>query len=215
MDIFSKLSNISRIKRLELFHKLFSPGKQTRILDIGAEINPNGNRGVQLIDSFPWKNNITAVNLSKKHIDLINRYYPQVESVVADACKLPWPDNYFDIVYSNAVIEHVGRFQRQRKMAGEIMRVGKKWFVATPNRWYPFEFHLRLPFVSWIPYQNYHWVSRIVKYNHISNKYTFINKDKPDFRLMTAKELKRCFPGSKVIKHRITFMPETLITIGI
>jgi hypothetical protein len=38
-------------------------------------------------------------------------------------------------------------------MAAEIMRVGKKWFITTPNRWFPFEFHLRLPVVSWLPYK--------------------------------------------------------------
>ena len=33
-------------------------------------------------------------------------------------------------------------------------------------------------------------------------------------RLMTAKELEQCFPGSKIIKQRVTFMAEALITVG-
>ena len=56
-----------------------------RVLDVGAEINPNGERGLQLIDSYPWKRNITAVNLMPEHIKLIKKHYPEVNAVVADA----------------------------------------------------------------------------------------------------------------------------------
>jgi len=60
--------------------------------------------------------------------------------LLGDALDLRWPDKYFDAVYSNAAIEHVGDFDSQKRMAAEVMRVGKRWFVTTPNRWYPFEF---------------------------------------------------------------------------
>jgi SAM-dependent methyltransferase len=184
-----------------------------KILDVGAEINPNSDRGLQLIDSYSWKNNIYVVNILPEHVLCIKKRYPQVNAVVGDACKLPWPDKYFDIVYSNAVIEHVGDFTRQRQMASEIMRVGKRWFVSTPNRWYPFEFHLRLPFVTWFPGEAYLSAARVVRYNHARGKYTFGNC-RANFRLMTTKELKICFPNSRVIKNRVTFMAETLIAIG-
>lgn len=184
-----------------------------RILDVGAEINPNGDRDLQLIDSYPWKNKISVVNLSPEHISFIKQYYPEIEAVVGDACKIPWPDKYFDIVYSNAVIEHVGDFEKQKQMAAEIMRVGKCWFVTTPNRWYPFEFHMRLPFVTWLPGNSYLWAGRLVSYNHIRKKYMFGVKQS-GIRLLTIRELKKCFPTSKIIKQRITFMPETLIAIG-
>ena len=213
MSLFSKLSYISRAHKLELFNRILAPTEQMSILDIGAEINPNGSRGLQLIDSYPWKSNITAVNISPEHIRFIKRHYPEINVVVADACELPWPDKYFDIVYSNAVIEHVGDFESQKKLAAEIMRVGKRWFVATPNRWYPFEFHLRLPFVTWLPGDTYLWTARILRYNHVRNKYTFGN-GKADFRLMTAKELQCCFPGSRIIRQRVTLMAETLISVG-
>jgi ubiquinone/menaquinone biosynthesis C-methylase UbiE len=144
----------------------------------------------------------------------MKQYYPEVEAVVGDALDLPWPDKYFDAVYSNAVIEHVGDFEAQKKMAAEIMRVGKRWFVTSPNRWYPFEFHMRLPFVTWLPGKSYLWAARIVSYNHAYKRYMFGKRHYDDLRLLTARQLKCCFPDSKIIKQRVTFMAETLIAIG-
>jgi SAM-dependent methyltransferase len=167
MSLFSRLSYISRRRKLQLFYKLINPLQETRVLDIGAEINPDRTGDLQLIDSYPWKKNITAVNLSREHILKIKMYYPEIDGQVGNACNLPWPDKHFDVVYSNAVIEHVGEFDNQKKMAAEAVRVGKRWFVATPNRWYPFEFHLRLPLVTWLPRHGYLWAGRIVSYNHV------------------------------------------------
>jgi ubiquinone/menaquinone biosynthesis C-methylase UbiE len=198
---------------LQLFNQLLNPTEQTKILDIGAEINPDNKSVVQFIDNYPWKNNVSALNLSSQHISLIKRHYPEIDARVGDACDLPWSDNHFDIVFSNAVIEHLGSFEKQKKMADEIMRVGKSWFVTTPNRWYPFEFHMRLPFVTWLPRSGYIRIGRIISYNHMKRKYvTGISRD--NLRLMTARELNHCFPTSRIIRQRVTFMPETLICIG-
>ena len=214
MSLFSILSYKSRLKKLDLFNELMSPTQDMKILDVGAEINPGGDRTLQLIDSYLWKENITAANISEEHISLINNYHPEIDTKVADACNLPWPDNCFDIVYCNAVIEHVGDFEKQKKMASEIMRVGKHWFVTTPNRWYPFEFHLRLPFVTWLPGDAYLWCGKIVHYSHVGRKYVFGDSKDYNLRLLSFGEMKTCFSDSKIIKQRITFMPETVIAVG-
>ncbi|MEN6384977.1 MAG: class I SAM-dependent methyltransferase [Phycisphaerales bacterium] len=213
MGLFTKLSLVSRKRKLELFYRTMAPSESKKVLDVGAEINPTSDRGLQLIDSYQWKNNISAVNLSSAHIDRIKHFYPQIDARVGDACKLPWPDKYFDIVYCNAVIEHLGNFINQKKMAKEIMRVGKSWFVATPNRWYPFEFHLRLPFITWFPGNFYLLAGRFCSYCHVKKKYVF-GLSRNDLRLMTSKELKQSFLDSKILKQRITFMAETLIVFG-
>jgi hypothetical protein len=98
-------------------------------------------------------------------------------------------------------------------MASEIMRVGKRWFVTTPNRWFPFEFHMRLPFVTWLPGRNYLRIGNIISYNHLRGKY-MLGVKRDDLRLMSAGELRKCFPSSSIVKQRVTFMAETLIAIG-
>jgi 2-polyprenyl-3-methyl-5-hydroxy-6-metoxy-1,4-benzoquinol methylase len=213
MGLFSRLSYISRKKKLDLFYEVINPSEQMRVLDVGAEINPNGDRGLQLIDSYPWKKNISAVNISRECVSDIKHSYPEIDARLGDACSLPWPDGYFDAVYCNAVIEHVGDFENQKKMASEVMRVGKRWFVSTPNRWYPFEFHLRLPFVTWLPGHSYLRIGRLIGYDHVQQRYVF-GADHSGTRLMTAKELKRCFLTSRIIKQRVTFMAETLVVVG-
>jgi hypothetical protein len=190
-----------------------APTADMKVLDIGGKVDPSGIHGLQLIDSYPWKNMISAINLSENDIATIKRTCPEVEAVVGDACKLPWPTNHFDIVYSNAVIEHLGSLEKQKKMADEIARVGKRWFICTPNRWYLFEFHMRLPFVTWLPGNTYLRIGRFLSYSHAEGKYVS-GVSRNDLRLLSAKELSSCFPGSRIIKQRITFMPETLIVVG-
>jgi len=213
MSCFSHFSAISRKRKVEQFSELMKPSETDKILDVGGEVESSSCKSCQFIDAFPHKENISVVNISTVHIEAIAKQYPEVDARVGDACNLPWPDDYFDVVYSNAVIEHVGGYERQKKMASEVMRVGRKWFVTTPNRWYPFEFHMRLPFVTWLPFHVYMKFGRIIWYNHVSKRYVFGRK-RDDFRLMTAHELEMCFSGSRIIKQRVTFMPETLIAVG-
>lgn len=70
---------------------------------------------------------------------------------------LPYPDNYFDLVLVNAVVEHLPLENRYeyvdayyRKLAGG----GLICFFDTPNRAFPKEFHtIGMPFIQWLPPQ--------------------------------------------------------------
>jgi len=64
-----------------------------------------------------------------------------IEYVAADALDLPFAANEFDLVYSNAVIEHVGGIEEQRRFIAEHARVGRGWIATTPNRLFPVESH--------------------------------------------------------------------------
>jgi hypothetical protein len=211
--IFNKLSKLSREKKNKLFFSKIQPDEKTRIIDIGAQVEGCNTDTTQLIDIYPWKENITAVNIFPEHIEDIKRKYPQVNAQVADALFLPYPDKYFDVAYSNAVIEHVGGVKEQRKFASEIMRVAKSYFVTTPNRWYPFEFHLRLPLVTLLPGDMYLKVGNIVRFNHVQQKYMWFTGEVTGLQLLSKRELLECFPDAAIIQSQITFMPETLIAV--
>jgi hypothetical protein len=66
--------------------------------------------------------------------------------------RLPFDDGKFDWVYCNALIEHVGSFERQYELLKELTRVARKGvFVTTGNRWHPIEFNTGLPLLHWLP----------------------------------------------------------------
>ncbi len=67
---------------------------------------------------------------------------------------LPFPDDSFDVVITNHVIEHVGEWDEQCKHLAEVHRVLQQdgtGYLAVPNRWMVVEPHYRLPFLSWLP----------------------------------------------------------------
>ena len=67
------------------------------------------------------------------------------------SAKLPFGDGSFDFVFSNSAIEHLRTPERQRRFAVEVARVGKRYCVQTPNRWFPLESHLLTPWVHYLP----------------------------------------------------------------
>ena len=72
---------------------------------------------------------------------------------VGDAVDMPGiSDGAFDVVFSNSVIEHVETYENQRRMAAEIRRVGRRYFVQTPNRHFPLEPHFLVPGFQLLPY---------------------------------------------------------------
>lgn len=56
----------------------------------------------------------------------------------------------FDLVLSIAVLEHVGSFDRQAEVIAQV-RKAPYFFVTTPNRYFPVEFHTFLPLIHWLP----------------------------------------------------------------
>ncbi|MEZ5228707.1 MAG: methyltransferase domain-containing protein [Acidimicrobiales bacterium] len=67
--------------------------------------------------------------------------------VQADGRALPFPDASFDLVISNAVIEHVGQVRDQAIFVAEHRRVGRAAVITTPNRHFPIEAHTGAVFV--------------------------------------------------------------------
>ena len=130
----------------------------------------------------------------------IEATFPNVTSIVGDARDMhEFKDEEFEVVFSNAVIEHVGSFEQQRQMAEEVQRVGKRYIIETPNRYFPIEPHVLIPFFQFLPldlkvFLATHSPSWGWKAAHIEELRTI--------RLMSEKELRSVFPGARVSKEK-------------
>jgi SAM-dependent methyltransferase len=139
--------------------------------------------------------------------------------IFADGRHLPFRDKSFDVVFSNSVIEHVGNSFRQEQFAKEIARVGVRYFVQTPNRWFPVEHHLLMPLVHFLPRQ---WQQRLVRKFTIwdwvarprpDQRVFFIEHYLRDIRLLDGRAMRRLFPDARLIRERFLGFTKSLIAV--
>jgi len=194
-----KFRQKSRERKYQLFIQQLNPKPDEIIVNIGA-----GN-GLFLESIYNRRDKIIALDIEIVMLHDLKRKYPEVQCIVADAKALPFKNKSVNILFSNAVIEHVGSISYQHKFAEEIQRVSEKYFVTCPNKYFPFEFHYRLPFYQFIPKSVQKWL--FDKF-HIGLWYE--NKWE-DINLLSARQLKKYFPGTTIVKQRVTLCAETLI----
>lgn len=195
-------SRRSRMGKFELFDSLFKPRPEDRILDVGAD--PQLFSRYTFEDYYPHQERITGGSIDFEMVREARKCYPKAQYAIFDGCSLPFPDKSFDIVFSNAVIEHIVGRERQQAFAREAMRVGKSWFITTPNYWFPLEVHYLLPFMQFLPDGARKIYSRISP--NATIKGTLI-----DLSLLSARDVHQFFPTSEIAKMRVTFWPETLV----
>lgn len=106
-------------RKLEVFKELIGQQKPKTILDIGCA---SGTMTNNISQTLP-KSKITAVDVYPAAIDYAKRKYPHIRFLVADAHKLPFKDNLFDLVICYETIEHV---VNPAMVLKEIRRVAKK-----------------------------------------------------------------------------------------
>jgi len=145
-----KLALKKRLTMLQTFMKEFPSATLEHILDAGVTADKSALSSNYLEKFFPEKNKITA--LSNQEASFLEQEYPGVRFRHGDVRHLPFQDKEMDVVFSSAVIEHIGNDENQQRMIAECVRVAKKGvFITTPNRWHPIEVHTLLPFIHWLP----------------------------------------------------------------
>lgn len=154
MRLADQISMRSRQRKFALFMETIAPTAETTVLDVGVDDFGFGEHaGCATLNFFeelyPWPEQVTA--LGQHEGERFRARYPEVTYVRGDALNLPFEDDAFDVIFSNAVIEHVGGRDEQRRFVAEGLRVARRAFITTPNRWFPIEVHTRLPLVHWLP----------------------------------------------------------------
>jgi SAM-dependent methyltransferase len=155
MRLVDAVSLRSRRRKLALFTETMRPTADTTVVDVGVDDSGFGERcgpcgTLNFFEElYPWPERITAVGIHEGR--RFAERYPAARYVQASALELPFEDGAFDVYFSNAVIEHVGPGDAQRRFVAEALRVAPRIFITTPNRWFPVELHTRAPLVHWLP----------------------------------------------------------------
>lgn len=187
-----------RVKRMEYFKKLICKlPKPLKILDVGGTEVFWDIMGFAGNEDFK----IVILNLSRAET-----HYSNFKSVEGDGRNMDeFEDNEFDVVFSNSVIEHVGSYEDQKKMASELKRVGKHVFLQTPSYYSPVEPHFFIPFFQMFPI----WLRTfLLRHFNLGCYQKTENKKEAEkmvrsVHLMKAKEIGNIFQGFNIKREKL------------
>jgi hypothetical protein len=206
-------SNSFRRRRFGMFLAMLEqvaaerPGQAIRVVDIGG-VKGYWEGVADLWGHLPL--DITIVNIGADP----SRDGPyRIEG--GDACALPYPDNSFDIVHSNSVIEHVGGWSHMAAMAREVARIAPRYFVQTPSFWFPLEPHYRTLFFHWWPETVRARMLMRKKRGFRTKKATMHEamEDVQSVVLLSAAQLKALFPSARIEREKILGLTKSIIAV--
>lgn len=163
----------------------FKDISKSRVLDIGC------GKGLIAKTLKKYCKELIAIDIEDKR--LIKGDYKFI--LVKDE-NLPFEDNYFDIVISNQVIEHVDNQDLHIKEIFRVLNNKGICYLATPNKYWFIEPHYYLPFLGMLPakiadiylkfFKNKCYNIKLLSYDQLINKlekYFIIN----DFTIKVIK----------------------------
>ncbi len=133
-NLFIYLDRVRKVIEA-LKRELFSPLAGKEILEIGY------GTGDWIVDFARWgaeSKKLHGVELDEVRAQKAQKRIPSADLRVGEASKLPWPDNYFDLVLQSTVFTSILNDSFKRAIAKEMLRVLKpEGFIL----WYDFRFN--------------------------------------------------------------------------
>jgi hypothetical protein len=199
-----------RKRRFAFFLSLLNTvPRPARILDVGGTQEFWEMMGAEAVGDA----HVTLLNLTA---DPVSR--PRFASVAGDGRDMSrYADSQFDVVFSNSVIEHLGPdFADQKRMAEEITRVGRRYFVQTPNRYFPVEPHFLTPGFQFFPVSLRVWLLsnfNLGWYRRIADK-AEARREVESVALLSRADMRRLFPGASIYEERIAGLTKSFVAYG-
>ena len=186
-----------RERRYRLFLELCHVEPGEPILDVGA-----GKGGA--LERFNTTNPIVALDLEPDASEWLAA--PNVTVQVGDGTKLQYADGEFGTVFSSSTVEHVPK-ELQPAFAAEIRRVGRRYFVQTPNRYFPIEPHYQFPLFQFLP----HSVQKA-----LNNRFSLGWRPRgqwEEVNLLSARDLRQLFPDAEIHRERVFGLTKSLMAV--
>lgn len=203
----TRVSLRAREKMFARFAAVVPFDATTPVVDIG--VTPDR----ELADSnfferlYPHPERLTATSI--EDAAFLEEQYPGLRFVRTTGSVLPFEDGAFGIAFSSAVLEHVGDRAAQRQFVHEVCRVADRFFLTTPNRWFPVEVHTFIPLIHWLPQR---WHQAILR--RLGKQFW---AETANLNLLGARELLALFPpGTDVTlsRHRTLGWCSNLVVHG-
>lgn len=204
-----------RAKRFEHIRKLIEAAlaekDHVEILDLGGS-EKYWLIGEDFINAHRDRLHFTLVNpeqQEEKNTDLFT-------FMIGDATDPAlFADKTFDIVHSNSVIEHVGDWSAIQRFAQNTMRLGKRYYMQTPNYWFPYEPHFRFPGFQWLPVPVRVWLMMSMRLGFFARQ---TDKAEARFhvesiRLLNQAEVRRLFPDARIEFETVAGMAKSIMAI--
>jgi hypothetical protein len=205
----NSFANKLRAARFRRFETLVATlPRPLRILDVGGETAFWENRGWAGRDDV----RIFSLNLVPEE-----QRHENIKPVAGDATNLAeFADGSFDVAFSNSVIEHLFTFENQRRMASEMRRVGRAFWMQTPNFWFPIEPHFHVPGWQWMPLGLRVAMIRRWRcgWRGPCPDPAGARKLVEELRLLRESEIRSIFPGATLIAERFCGLVKSWIAIG-
>ncbi len=155
---------------------------------------------------------VHVVNLEPEPDDLPT----WIRSTQADACDLPTAvrSGSYDLVYSNAVIEHVGGYYRRMRFAEVTCALAPQHWVQTPYRYFPVEPHWLCPGFQFLPLSSRAWVAQWWPLSHVRSASREDGlRGALSVELLSRAEMSLLFADSVILAERALGLVKSLIAV--
>jgi SAM-dependent methyltransferase len=123
----------------QAFEAWIAPRPTMRLLDVGAGTGQSRRLYCQTVGEY------VGIDLSPVAVAKAQRRFPESSWHVADACRLDFDDESFDVVAFSSVLHHIPDFGRALTEAFRVLRPGGQVFAFDPNLLNPAMALLRWP----------------------------------------------------------------------
>jgi len=208
-SVADALSLRMRARRFQKFRAMTAPlPRPLRIIDVGGT-------------NWFWEQGGWAgaddVSITLVNLDAEPRVHRNIETLGGGFGRLAeFGDGAFDVAFSNSVIEHLFTYDAQVRMAGEMRRVGRRYWVQTPNFWFPIEPHFHVLGWQWMPLPMRVALLRRFRcgWNGPERDPEKARRAVEEVRLLSGREMRRLFPDGSLWAERWCGLAKSWVAFG-